>query len=129
MVASILAVSLMSVYDIANAVQQNIRVREVVRAGGIYAQTYPYDTTGITAAINNAASGWTNLTINEITPYCQCWNSPPTAFQNSVSCDNDCGSDQTQLGFVRIRVSRPFTAMFLPGLSGNTTATHAVRYQ
>jgi len=127
-IAAVMAVCLTSVVDLANLMQQNIRLREVVRAGGLFAQTYPDDPSGISAAVTAAASGWNNISVSTPTNYCQCWNTATNAY-TSIACDNTCGSGTTKVGFVSITASRPYTPMFLTGLTNTLTATHVVRYQ
>ena len=130
LIASVLAVSLSSVYDLGNALQQNIRMREAVRAGGLYAQYYSEDTTGIQNAVTAAVSNWTNVTVNSVTRFCECWNSTTNAFTATISCadTSTCASGNAKQGFVTVTASRPFNAMFLPGMT-TTSVTHVTRFQ
>jgi Flp pilus assembly protein TadG len=131
MVASILAVCFISAYDLGNILQQHIRLREGVRAGGIFAQTYPDDSSGIQSAVTAALSGWSNVTVTTPTVTCDCWNTTANTATARVACTDSSITNCTNTvrRFVTITASRPFSAMFLPGLGNSTSATHVVRYQ
>ncbi len=126
-VAPILALCLISVYDLGNALQQHIRLREAVRAGGLFAQTYPDDLSGIQSAVTSAVSDWNNVSVSTPNRYCECWNLANNTFSSTNSCNSECSSG-TQLGFVSVSASRPFSAMFLTGIT-TILARHEVRYQ
>ena len=130
LIAPILALCLTSVYDLGNALQQNIRMREAVRAGGLYAQFYAEDTTGIQNAVTGAVSNWTNVTVNSVTRSCECWNSSTVTFTSTIACADTsaCTSGNAKQGFVTVQASRPFSAMFLPGIT-TTSVSHVTRYQ
>jgi Flp pilus assembly protein TadG len=126
-IAAIMVVCLISVFDLANMLQQHIRLREAVRAGGLFAQTYSTDSSGIVNAVTQAASGWSDINVSTPNRYCQCWNTSSNTYSNST-CDTDCSGGATLVGYVSITASRPFSPLFLP-MPGNTTTTHVVRFQ
>jgi Flp pilus assembly protein TadG len=66
LVAPIMVLLFMAAFDLGNAAQQLIVLNQAVRAGGVYANSFPTDTTGITNAVTNALpSDWAgSVTLN-----------------------------------------------------------------
>ena len=91
-IAPILLACMIAVFDLGSALQQRIRLAEAVRAGGLYAVSYPttggsnaLNTTAIANAVTNAVPDWTDLTVATPTETCICWNQ-----STSVSTNQSC---------------------------------------
>ena len=64
LIAPILVVAAFATFDLGNAAQQQIELQEAVRAGAVYASSFPTDPTGIAAAVKNAVpASWTDVTV------------------------------------------------------------------
>jgi Flp pilus assembly protein TadG len=105
-VGAVLAGLLLGVWDVGNAVQQQIRLTEALRAAAEYARSFPTDSTGISDAVTRALpSGWTNVTV-------------------SVCAAPTC----TPQGFISLSASRPFSAALIRSIT-SISASYVIRYQ
>lgn len=104
---------IMGVFDLGNALQQEIRLYQAVRAGAQIALTFPANpATGnlsqpvITAAVQNAGSGL-NVTATE-TLSCYCSDG------TSVNCSSGTCTTGGVQRYIQISASAPFKAMVIP---------------
>ena len=125
-VAGLLVILLLGVWDLGNAAQQEIRMQEALRAAAEYARSFPTNTTGISAAITAALpSDWTNVTVATPVDSCACW-APGTGTTASSNCS--CPSGTTLARFLTLAASRPFSAMLIQSLT-SISASYVLRYQ
>lgn len=140
LVAPVVVVLLVGVFDIGFAVEQNMILAAAVQAGGRYALSYPTilgnssacpatstsnptPPTSAACAITQALPGsWS------VTPSisCTCWDSSH-GYSTVSSCSSvsECPSS-TQERFVNLTASRPYT--WLPSTSFTTLSSGSVSY-
>src|ERR1700752_1039660 len=59
LIGSLLATSMLGIYDLGNAAQQEIQLQEAVRSGGAFAIDWPTNMVGIQNAVASALpNGW-----------------------------------------------------------------------
>lgn len=121
-IAPIMVISLVAVYDLGNALQQNIRLNQAVRAGGLYAMEYGGSQVNgnspefqIRSIVQTAASP---LSLSTNTAQCFCATT-------TVSCLTTC-SPVTAPRTVRITATAALNAIFLINLQ-STTAQYVER--
>jgi Flp pilus assembly protein TadG len=124
LIAGALMTLLLGVYDIGNAIQQRLVLQQALRAGGLYAVSFPTQSDGIAAAINAAlpASWQANVTVTPPRMWCTCSGSGTTD-----SCPLSCAGGTPQV-FVTLGVSRPYSPYLFRAL-GDNTASYVVRVQ
>lgn len=134
-IAPILVVCLTFVFDLGSALQQRIRLAEAVRAGGLYAVSYPTDTTNavnatkISAAVTAAVPDWTDLTVSTPAMTCQCWNRTTFVF-TTVDCPStsSCAAGSELRRYITISASRPFSPVLMTSIN-SVAFSHVVRFQ
>lgn len=138
-IAPILAVCLIFVFDLGNALQQRIRLAEAVRAAGLYAFSYPTDlsnnvnSTAIAAAVASAVPDWTDLNATSVTMACYCWSrsANDTTFTTatcSTAGRTTCGASSELRRIITISASRPFSPIVMTNIS-TIAFSHVVRFQ
>lgn len=126
LIAGVLATILLSVWDIGNAMQQEIRLEQALRAAAQYAQSFPTDTAGITAAVTNAVpAGWSDVSVAAPSSACYCASSGSAAVA-SPGCT--CPSGETLERFLTLGASRPYSAALLTSIT-TLSGTYVLRYQ
>lgn len=126
LIAPIMVVCLLAVYDLGRALQQQIRLNQAVEAGGLFAMSYPYNVTGITSVITQAVSTWTDVAVATPVSICQCWNSV-TFSTVSVGCTTSvCGGTSVLRNFISMGAQRPFQPIFFTTLT-NTSVNYVVQ--
>lgn len=135
LIAPILTTCLIFVYDLGNSLQEHIRLREAVRAGGLYAVYFNASFDGMTSAVRAAVPEWTpdnvSLTVPAVTWACYCWTSTtnvsaPTAC--TPAAPGNCASSVEMQRFVSFRATKRFSAIFLTNMS-LVSVNHVVRVQ
>jgi Flp pilus assembly protein TadG len=105
LIAPVLILLLLGVYDIGNAVDEQMVMQQALRAAGQYAMSFPENNNGILAAIQQGyPSGWTGVTSTVTGPS---GNAPPY--------------------YVTLQASLTFPSLILPLPA--TTVTYVVRVQ
>lgn len=137
-IAPILVVVMIFAFDLGNALQQRIRLAEAVRAGGLFALSYPTDTsnavntTAIRNAVTNAVSDWSDLSTPTVTMACYCWNRSANTFGSAIDCvaatSTTCASTAELQRFITISASRPFSPLLVSNLT-SIAYSHVVRFQ
>ena len=134
-IAPILLACMIAVFDLGSALQQRIRLAEAVRAGGVYAVSYPttggsnaLNTTAIANAVTNAVPDWTDLTVATPTETCICWNQS-TSVSTNQSCTPSltCASGSELRRYITISASRPFNPVLMSNIT-TLAFSHVVRY-
>ena len=121
--ASLLIVLLLGGFDVANALQQSIRLRQAVEAGSVYAVQYPGNSSGITSAIQAALpQGWNGTAAIS----CSCVSSSGTA-SAAPSCPATCASGSLQ-SLMTLSVTMPFSPWLLASLT-QVSATNVIQYK
>ena len=109
LVAPILIVLFMGVWDFGRALSESARMESAAHAGALYgaqSTAYAANTSGITQSARDDAddtAGALNITADQ---YCQC---PSGA---TVACNSDCGAEGQPRMFVQVQVTEPFTTWF-----------------
>lgn len=119
LIAPILVVCLLAVYDLGRALQQQIRLNQAVEAGGLYAMTWFDRTSEIVSVVSVAAGNMGNVSIYGPVAYCQCWNSVTSAVNPQTctfSTSSPCGTSVFRR-FVSIGASRSVTPIFFTTLT------------
>jgi len=120
LIAPILVVCLLAVYDLGRALQQQIRLNQAVEAGGLYAITWFDRTSEIVSVVSAAAGNMGNVSIYGPVAYCQCWNSVTSA-TNAQGCTfstaSVCGGTSVFRRFVSIGAARSVTPIFFTTLT------------
>lgn len=124
--APVLLVCIVFLFDLANALQQRIRLTEAVRAGGLYALYKYTDTTAIATAVTSAVPDWTDLATPTVTLACFCRTINTETYTAMANCTDNCTTDVQR--FVTIVATRPFTPILLTNIT-DSTATHVVRVE
>lgn len=112
LVAPILITTILAVVDIGGALQQNIRLEAAARSALGYAHVYSTDTNGIRNIVNNALTGWSNVTVNVPAMSCFCAATVNnTLVLNNTSCTNDCSSGEEQRRMLSVTVTRNYSGL------------------
>ena len=106
----VLAITLMAVINLGDAIQQNLRLEAAARAGAQYAMFAPSDQAGIQSAELGAVPGWNDITIQPPTTSCVC---PGVG---AVSCTATTCSVALER-YVSIVVTRTFDGLLLTDLT------------
>ncbi len=128
-IAPITAIALLCIYDLGNALQQQIRLTDAVRAGGIFAASWPDPLSAVATQVTAALSPWANVTVPTPTMACYCWDySAQTS--TSVTCPtsgtDSCTGSLIFQRYVTVTASRPMSPIFLTSLT-TTTAQYVAR--
>lgn len=121
LIGPVLAVCLVFVYDLGNALQQHIRMREAVRAGGLYAVSFPTDFTGMVSTVSAAVPDWNasneGLSVRTVSWNCYCWTSV-TNTSSALDCASSCSTSTQELQrFVSFSATKSFSALFLTNIT------------
>jgi len=136
LIAPILLACLAGVYDLGAALQAHIHLQQAVRAGGLYATSYPPAdvasaaansafSTSLISAVKAAAPDWTNITVTPTSVTCMCWNSTTNAYAANATCVA-CTGGTTLEYFVSVNAHRPFVGLFYTTLPA-TSASYVAR--
>jgi Flp pilus assembly pilin Flp len=114
-------------FDIGTSVQERLVLQQALRAGGQYAQSFPNQTSGIIAAVQEALP-WTDVTPPTVT---QCFCSQGSQPSNCASlCTGSTGS------YVLLGATHAFSPLMFPSTnctdsSGNTAicVSYAIQFQ
>ena len=128
MVATVMLLFVVAILDIGSAIQQRMVLQQAARAAGLYAQSFPTQTTGISRAVAMALpqqgqGDWSNVTMS-----CQ-----DASGGQAADCSAGCGSGNIGgSGTMVVTVCRPYTTfLFHTGncttLTGNCVS-YAIKY-
>lgn len=126
-----IVVIVLGTFDLGNLIQQKMKLDEAVHAGGIYAMSFPINTSGIQTAVAAALpTGWRNdVVVGSPSMTCACW----TAGGGEIAAD--CTTTQIVCSgaiterFVTVTATKPFTPLLLIGLANSVSATYVARIQ
>jgi len=132
LIGPVLAVCLVFGYDLGNALQQHIRMREAVRAGGLYAVSFPTDFTGAMSAISAAVPDWNasneGFSVKAVSWNCYCWTSVSNT-SSVINCAGSCSTSTQELQrFVSFSATKSFSALFLTNIT-LISVNHVARVQ
>jgi Flp pilus assembly protein TadG len=107
LVAPVLILVLLGVFDLGNALQQSIRLESAARAGAQYAFAYPGDEAGIAAAVRANLTGWSNVVVQRPVRVCKC------ADGTGVDCSTGTcdGGATLPITYISVTVTRPFVGI------------------
>jgi Flp pilus assembly protein TadG len=125
LIAPVMLILLLGVYDIGNAIQQRLQLEQAVRAGAQYALSWPDQISGIKAAITAALPSSWNATVDA--NYCHSGTSPASS-PASPSCPAATCSGSTTETLVTLCASTTSTAFLFPSVAGNSV-TYVIRVQ
>jgi Flp pilus assembly protein TadG len=133
-IATLMVIFVLAGFDLGHAAQQRILLQEAVRAGGQYAMSYPFNSSGTvnTTAITNAIStalpaSWTNATIGTPTASCSCWSS---SGGTTASATCTCSGSATLQRYMTLSASRPYSGTgYLSAVLGTNSASYVARFQ
>jgi Flp pilus assembly protein TadG len=112
MVATVLLLFVLAILDIGASIQQRMVLQQAARGAGIYAQSFPNQTTGITEAITAALpASWTNIVTNTL--LCQ-----GESVSQSANCSAACGGNDSG-SYLIVQVCRPYSPFLFQ--TGNCT--------
>jgi Flp pilus assembly protein TadG len=128
-VAGVLAVLFLGVYDLGSAVYESLVLRQAIRAGALYALYY-HNTPGIQSTIEaSMPSGWTDASVYASgwapTTTCTCTSSGGT-ITASPSCS--CANGSTMQQLMTLTVTRPFSPLLLTTIT-QVSAQDVIRFQ
>jgi Flp pilus assembly protein TadG len=125
-VATVVLVFVTGIVDIGSSIQQRMALQQAVRAAGLYAQSFPSQTTGITNVVAAALPGWSNISVS-------CQNG---SVSDTSGCATSCGGGTIDgSGTMVLQVCRPFRPFLFPtgnctvGGSAGNCASYVIRYQ
>lgn len=131
LIAPIMVVCLVAVYDLGRTLQQNIRLNQAVEAGGMFAIYFPRDSAGMSSVVSAAVSSWTNVTVATPSTACFCYNTG-SSVATSISCSftsvPTCGGTSVFQRYVSLGASRPVTPIFFTTMT-TTSVRHVVQVQ
>jgi len=128
-IAPVAILAMLSVYDLGMALQQQIRLTDAVRAGGLYAASWPDPLEPIGNRVTASLAPWTDVDVPVPVMSCYCWD--PTA-QTSVSVPCPSTGTDTCTGglifqrFITVTASRPLSPVLLTNMT-TTTAQYVAR--
>lgn len=117
-VAPLLVLLVAGVFDLGNALQQEIRLYQAARAGAQFALSYPIGKTAgvanplIVTAVQNADTGL-NITASA-TMSCYCPGSSTSVNCATATCTDSSGATVTADRYIDIVASAPFDSMIIP---------------
>jgi len=131
LIAPIMVVCLVAVYDLGRALQQQIRLNQAVEAGGMFAIYFPANSAGMTSVVSAAVSSWTNVSVATPSTTCFCYNTG-TSVLASIACSftsvNSCGGTSVFRRYISLGASRPVTPIFFTTMT-TTSVQHVVQAQ
>jgi Flp pilus assembly protein TadG len=131
LIAPIMVVCLLAVYDLGRALQQQIRLNQALAAGGMFAIYYPRDSAGMANVVSAAVSSWTDVTVATPTTACYCYNAGTDA-STSISCtfttQGSCTGSNVFRRYITLGASRPVTPIFF-SMMNTTSVQHVVQVQ
>lgn len=129
LIAPIMVVCLVAVYDLGRALQQQIRLNQAVESGGMFAIYYPRDSAGMSSVVSAAVSSWTNVTVATPSVACFCYNTG-SSISTSISCTfstrGTCGGTSVFRRYVSLGAARPVTPIFFTTMT-TTSVSHVVQ--
>jgi Flp pilus assembly protein TadG len=115
----------LGVFDVGNAIQQSIELRQAVRAGAQYALSFP-DASDIPSKITAAITGMTANTPTVSAVACSCVDITTGAPTADASCA-PCLAGSILTRSITLDVSASYSALLLP--ISTLSASYVVRYQ
>ena len=107
LVAPVLLLLFVTMYDIGNAMWRTTRLELAARAGAQYAFAKPLDNAGITSTVMTQLSGWSGVTVGSTAMVCKCDDG--TAANCTTGTCTAGGVTQAPIGYVSITVTQPYT--------------------
>ncbi len=126
-VMAAIIVIMLGTYDIGNYVLQQMKLQEAAQVGGLYSVSYPLDTAGTLAAVNDALpTGWVgSVAITGPSMTCSCGGS---GTGDAATCTAACPTGQVTR-FVTVSLQRDYTPLLLTTVLTSTTATYVAQIQ
>jgi Flp pilus assembly protein TadG len=122
-----IVVIVLGTYDIGNYVLQQMKLEEAATVGGLYSVSYPLDTSGTLAAVNDALpTAWVGgVAITGPSMTCTCGTS---GTGDAATCTASCPTGQVAR-FVTVSLQRNYTPLLLTTILTSTTATYVAQIQ
>lgn len=123
-----LTVLLLAITELGLGAYQAMRVADAAEAGALYAAKYGFDSSGIQAAVVNAAGTASGVTASPApVQFCGC---PDTSGIGVVSCSSTCSDGGTPGTYIRVYAAIPHETIFsfpMTPLPSTFTAQSTVR--
>jgi hypothetical protein len=125
-VSGVLLTIVLAICDIGNMVQERMVMQRALRAGGLYARSFPTQTDGIVQAMQASLraswpNDWSSVVIDPPESSYACMGS-------SVPVIDPGNCDGIPRYYVRLNVTRPYTPFLLSFITGNSVS-YVVRVQ
>lgn len=124
-----IVVIILGTFDLGNLIQQKMKLDEAVHAGGIYAMSFPINTSDIQGTVTAALpTGWTDVVVGSPTTTCACWSAGGETAADCTVTPVCTGGAVTER-FITVTATKPFTPLLLIGLANSVSATYVARIQ